>query len=131
VNVSPRAARLNTGAPYKGNFSAFKAAGLPMVLVKRINGSGPLAVSDAPVCLGDIPRTVADELGLDARFPGLSMFSVREGERRERVYRGFVGPQEDVDYLAPLYEYAVNGFAWDDESWSETGKVYYARQGGE
>ncbi len=131
VNVSPLAAQFNTGAPYKGNFSPFKAAALPMVLVKRVGESGPLEVSDAPVCLGDIPQTVVEELGLEGRFPGTSMFSVRDGDRRERTYRGFVGPQEGVDYLAPLCEYAVDGFAWDDASWRETGKVYWARQAGE
>ncbi len=127
VNVSPLAAGFNRRGPYRGNFGSFKAAGLPLVLVKRMNASGGLATSDAPVCLGDIPATVADELGLDAKFPGTSMFRLKENEPRERIYRAFVGPQEDVEYLAPLYEYAVNGFSWDDASWSETGKVYDAR----
>ena len=128
VRVSPRARQLNTGAPYKGNFSPFKAAGIPMVLVKRMRESGALKVSDAPVCLADIPQTVVEELGLEARFPGRSMFDVQEGEQRERIYRAFVGPQENVDYLAPLCEYAVDGFSWDDTSWRETGAVYEAAE---
>jgi hypothetical protein len=37
-----------------------------------------------------------------------------------------VGPQLDVEYLAPLLEYAVDGDSWDDTSWRETGNVYYA-----
>jgi len=78
------------------------------------------------VCVGDIPQTVVEELGLEGRFPGISMFRLQEGDRRERIYRAFLGPQENVDFLAPLYEYAVNGFSWDDASWSETGKVYQA-----
>ena len=57
------------------------------------------------------------------------MFGVREDERRERIYRAFVGPQEDVVYLAPLYEYAVDGHSWDDASWRETGDVYSAPSG--
>ncbi|MBN2351617.1 MAG: hypothetical protein JXD23_03535 [Spirochaetales bacterium] len=126
VNISPLAAGFNTRGPYRGNFESFKSAGLPLILVKRINAAGPLRTSDAPVCLGDIPATVADELGLEAEFPGTSMFRLKDKEPRERIYRAFVGPQNDVEYLAPLYEYAVNGFSWDDESWSETGKVYYA-----
>ena len=117
--------RFNTRGPYKGNFPAFKAIGIPLILVKRTHAMGPLRTSDAPVSLGDIPQTVADELGLDAEFPGKSMFRVQENEDRERIYRAFVGPQEDVEYLAPLYEYAVRGFSWDDTSWRETGKVYY------
>jgi len=68
-----------------------------------------------------------EELGLKAEFPGKSMFRVKPGEDRERIYRAFLGSQEDVQYLAPLYEYSVNGFSWDDASWKETGRVYYPR----
>jgi len=91
-----------------------------------MNARGELRVSDAPVCLGDIPRTVVEELGIEASFPGRSMFTVGEAERRERIYRAFVGSQVDPVYLAPLYEYAVDGFSWDDTSWRETGNVFYA-----
>jgi hypothetical protein len=126
INVSARADTLNRTGPYKGSFSGFKAAGIPLILAKRMRATGALSVSDAPVALGDIPQTVVEELGLEAEFPGRSMFGVREGEERERIYRAFVGPQLDVEYLAPLYEYAVNGFSWDDASWRETGNVYYA-----
>ncbi|HSV92879.1 MAG TPA: sulfatase-like hydrolase/transferase, partial [Desulfobacterales bacterium] len=126
INPTPYGDGLNRGGPYPGNFRSFKAAGIPLVLVKRLNARGPLATSGAPVALGDIPRTVAEELGLKADFPGRSMFSVADGEPRERIYRAFIGPQIDVEYLAPLLEYAVVGDSWDDTSWRETGNVYYA-----
>jgi hypothetical protein len=126
INPTAVGDRLNKGGPYPSNFRSFKAAGIPLVLVKRINARGALATSTAPVCLGDIPRTVVDELGLEAEFPGRSMFAVAEGEPRERIYRAFIGPQLDVEYLAPLLEYAVDGDSWDDTSWRETGNVYYA-----
>jgi arylsulfatase A-like enzyme len=125
INESLLGESFNTRGPYKGNFRSFKAAGIPLILVKRIGASGEMRTSDAPVCLADIPQTVVEELGLEARFPGVSVFTVKEDEGRERIYRAFVGPQEDVEYLAPLYEYAVRGFSWDDTSWRETGNVYY------
>jgi len=125
IDITPYADRFNRGGPYPGNFGSFKSAGIPLVLVKRIGARGPLATSEAPVSLADISRTVVDELGIEADFPGRSMFSVTEGESRERIYRAFVGPQIDVVYLAPLLEYAVNGHSWDDTSWRETGTVYY------
>jgi hypothetical protein len=128
INLSPYSANFNKSGPYKGNFKTFKAAGIPLILVKRMNSRGGLRISDAPVSLGDIPQTVVDELELDANFPGKSMFRVNETEERERIYRAFVGPQEKVEYLAPLYEYSVNGFSWDDTSWQETGNIYYAKQ---
>ncbi len=102
INVTPYGDRFNTRGPYKGNFQRFKAIGIPLILVKRMHATGELKTSDAPVSLGDIPQTVVDELGLDAGFPGKSMFRVEENEDRERIYRAFVGPQEDVEYLAPL-----------------------------
>jgi hypothetical protein len=126
LNMSPLGESFNKSGPYTGSFKLFKAAGVPLILVKKINSRGELKTSDAPVSLGDIPQTVVEELGLEANFPGKSMFSVKENEERERIYRAFVGPQENVEYLAPLYEYSVNGFSWDDASWRETGNIYYA-----
>jgi hypothetical protein len=126
INPSPQGANFNKSGPYKGLFSNFKSAGIPLILVKKINSTGELRISDAPVSLSDIPQTVVEELGLDAKFPGKSMFSVNENEERERIYRAFVGAQENAEYLAPLYEYSVNGFSWDDASWRETGNIYYA-----
>ncbi len=126
INVTPYGDSFNTRGPYKGNFQSFKAIGIPLILVKRMRATGELRISDAPVTLGDIPQTVVEELGLEAGFPGKSMFGMEDNEERERIYRAFVGPQEDVEYLAPLYEYAVDGFSWDDTSWRETGNIYYA-----
>ncbi len=128
IDPTPYGDGLNKGGPYPGNFRSFKAAGIPLVLAKRMHARGALATSLSPVALGDIPRTVVDELGLEADFPGQSLFAVAEGEPRERIYRAFVGPQIDVEYLAPLLEYAVDGDSWDDTSWRETGNVYNAPQ---
>jgi hypothetical protein len=127
VRPTPAGNRLNRTGPYKYQFTSFKSAGLPLILAKRIGDSGSLRTSDAPVTLGDIPRTALMELGLDAPVPGESMFRIADNAARERIYRAFVGSQEDVRYFAPLYEYAVNGFSWDDASWRETGRVYYGK----
>jgi hypothetical protein len=128
INNTDYGTRFNKEGPYKGCFQNFKSAGIPLVLVKRVGSHGALRTSDAPVSLGDIPQTVAGELRLAAGFPGKSMFKVRGNEKRERIYRAFVGDQENVRYLAPLYEYSVNGFSWDDTSWKETGNIYTARR---
>lgn len=126
IRVSPYGTNFNTRGPYKGLFKNFKTAGIPLILVKRMNAAGALRISDAPVALSDIPQTVVEELALDAQFPGKSMFRVKENEERERIYSAFVGSQENVEYLPPLYEYSINGFSWDDTSWRETGNVFYA-----
>ncbi len=127
INASPYGENLNKSGPYRGFFRNFKSAGIPLILVKRIDSRGELLISNAPVSLSDIPQTVVEELELDANFPGKSMFKVEENEKRERIYRAFIGSQEDIEYLAPLYEYCVNGFSWDDKNWRETGNVFYAK----
>jgi hypothetical protein len=128
INISSSSANFNKRGPYKGFFKSFKTAGIPLILVKRMDSKGELKISDAPVSLGDIPETAIEELGLKGKFPGKSMFRVKEDEKRERIYRAFFGEQENVEYLAPLYEYSVNGFSWDDTSWQETGNIYYAKK---
>jgi hypothetical protein len=127
INPTPEGETLNARGVYKGFFENFKSAAIPLILVKKVNSRGALKTSDAPVSLSDIPETVAGELGLDTHFPGESMFSVQENQSRQRIYRAFYGPQEDVQYFAPLWEYAVNGFSWDDTSWRETGNVWYPK----
>ena len=83
INESLLSENFNTRGPYKGNFRSFKAAGIPMILVKRINATGKMGTSDAPVCLADIPQTVVEELGLEGRFPG-HVHVHREGRRGAR-----------------------------------------------
>ena len=98
---------------------------LPLVLVKPAGAHGTLRVSDAPVQLSDIPKTVLSRLGLPSDgVPGMDMFALQEGERRERVHYAardtnwFVGRR-----LSTMTEYAVNGHAWFANSWTATGKV--------
>jgi hypothetical protein len=98
------------------------ARGSPLLLVKPPRSAGRMRISDAPVCLSDIPATVVSVLGLRPDFPGRSVFSVAESEKRARkYYHWFPGNRWEKGFAPPLREYAVNGFAWCPDSWSATG----------
>lgn len=109
-----------------GSGSDVVSGGIPLMLAKPFNSTGPLKSSDSPVSLGDIPKTVADELKIDNDFPGLSIFSAQENSTRIRTYYSYFWVHEywQSDYLPPLKEYNVSGFSWDPASWEPTYREY-------
>lgn len=100
--------------------------GLPLVLVKPIGATGLMKVSDAPVSLSDIPRTVASAVALTADFPGESMLNpALPVNRPRRVLKYDPDALRLTDrYFPPLTEYVVSGFSWLDESWRQTGREF-------
>ena len=105
-----------------------KGTALPLILVKQARSSEPLLLSDAPVALADIPKTIVSELGYaGGSFPGESMFQVEADSRRDRkvLFSTFrKNPAYSEPYRSTMYEYLVSGFSWLDSSWKKTGKVY-------
>jgi len=98
-----------------------------LMLVKPMGmkDNQPLAISDAPVCLGDIPITAASAAGLKTDFPGRPLLTVSLHEERSRRflhYEGFAA--NNRGYLNPISEYWVRGFSWFDKSWQASGRVY-------
>lgn len=102
------------------------ASGLPLVLVKPFNDIGNLDISYAPISLSDIPRTIAEEVGIDSDLPGISMFKVRENDTRERRFLSYTWEHEywSKEYLPVMKEYIVTGFSWLAKSWKPTYKSY-------
>jgi hypothetical protein len=95
-----------------------KARGVPLVLIKRtLSSRGPMEVSNAPVSLLDIPATIAAELDLPETPPGVSMFSVGDGDLRIRQYAAFDYSETKTSYVGPMTLYTIKGHSWDDESW--------------
>ena len=105
-----------------------KGTALPLILVKRPRRSESLLVSDAPVALADIPKTIVSELGYaGGSFPGESMFEVAADSRRVRkvLFSTFrENPAYSEPYRSTMHEYLVSGFSWLDSSWEKTGKIY-------
>ena len=117
VNVQASGYREDTASP--SLHVRIRGAGLPMFLVKPFYAKGKFKISDAPVSLGDIPKTIASELHLDQDFPGRSIFDIKEDEKRNRRFL-FYDFDDDWDhqYLPALQEYIVCGFSWLAKSWT-------------
>lgn len=98
----------------------------PLILVKPFNSRGEMIISDAPVSLSDIPKTIFSELGLKGDFTGSSMFEVKESDVRERRYLAYNRAPSYIDkgYFSVLEEYIISGFSWFDESWHKTGRLF-------
>ncbi len=100
------------------------AAGIGLLLAKPFDSTGSLTISDSPVTLGDIPQTIASELGLDREFPGRSIFSVGEREERERKFFYYVWDDGwDHSYLPDIEVFTVNGHSWLPGSWNPTDTI--------
>lgn len=101
---------------------------LPLLMVKPFGDSRPFRRSEVPAQLLDIPATVATELGQEGLMPGRSVFDLKEGEKRERIFADFsfrwlkwreVKPD---DVFGGFPQYSVNGHAWDARSWQRRQK---------
>ena len=117
--------RLRTGGSARP-VATSHSFGLPLVLVKPIAATGALKVSDAPVSLGDIPRTVTSALGIKSASPGESMFDPALTPNRPRRVLKYDATALHLTnrYFPPLTEYVVSGFSWFDESWHATGRKF-------
>jgi hypothetical protein len=84
----PPTSRVPAGASAR-NFREDKARGIPLVLVKRIEATGPMTVSSYPVSVMDIPATIVEELGLGQAQSRMSMFDPGRRTGRVRQYAAF------------------------------------------
>ena len=98
---------------------------LPLVLVKPLGAHGPLHVSNAPVQLSDIPRTVLAQLRIDATgVPGADMFGLSPDSPRPRTFFSVVDQNwRTTRYMSAMTEFVASGFSWFERSWRPTGRV--------
>jgi hypothetical protein len=101
--------------------------GLPLFLAKPFDRRGPVVTSDAPVSIGDLGATVGHLLGLEAAWPGVSIFEQPVRPRPRSVLR-YDPDRLDLDrnHLPPTTAFTVAGFSWLAESWRSTGRVLTA-----
>jgi len=104
---------------------AQQSRALPLVLVKPPGAQGPLQLSDAPVELSDIPRTVLVHVGIDAAgMPGADMFGLPADSPRERTYFSVADQNWSTSrYLSTMTEFVASGFSWFESSWHQTGRT--------
>ncbi|MFU8832001.1 MAG: sulfatase-like hydrolase/transferase [Wenzhouxiangella sp.] len=99
------------------------ASGLPLILIKPPAARGELAVSDAPVSLGDLAQTMADLAQLPGTYPGRNMFQIEPTEQRQRRYLFYSFAGWSGEYLPEMTEYLVDDFSWFSANWTATGQT--------
>lgn len=90
-----------------------------LLAVKPLGGSGPLAYSNAPTCVADIPATILDGLGLDHGFPGTSVFALGEEEPRSRIFNQYTLGTKSRGVIT---RYRLDGSLYDPAAWRELGE---------
>ena len=91
----------------------------------RINKKDVLTVSDAPVTLADISKTVLDTLNIPAQVAGKSVFKVKNTDQRTRRYMYYSGFKKWRGYyMGDIEEYLVTGFSWSIHSWQKSGRIF-------
>jgi hypothetical protein len=98
----------------------------PLFLAKKFNGMGEMSISDAPVCLSDIPNTIFSELGLMDNVSGKSIFELKDSDSRTRRFLYYNWSVDAVwkDYLPTITEYMVTGHVYTSESWQCSGRKF-------
>lgn len=93
----------------------------PLLVIKRPGEKGSLRISDAPSWIIDTADTIADGMGLDARFEGRSVFQLKQNEARERKFFAYDYNRKEWtnDYLSSIQEFNINGKINDSASWSD------------
>jgi hypothetical protein len=93
--------------------------GVPIFLVKPIGARGSLEISDAPVSLCDIPKSVFSALELDGEFACESIFNITH-DRAPRLHFREGAPLGPSRKRSLWYSrYRVEGHSWLDASWRE------------
>ncbi len=110
------------GAHPVGTRNLQRIAGRSMVLlmVKKAHARGPLAVSDVPARLGDIPATVLKSVGVATEKP--SVFDLTPQSKRTRAFYH----REQVN-SASLQQYIVEGHVSRYDSW-KLGRVVFNKE---
>jgi hypothetical protein len=119
--------RYNQQTSRSKNLIKVKSAALPLFLVKPFNTSKQpeMGISDVPVSLADIPKTILSEIGIEKQIPGVSVFSLKESDIRRRRFLYHPGFRvQKPGYFGDLTEYIITGFSWIDQSWSEPHRIF-------
>ncbi|MFW9930092.1 MAG: sulfatase-like hydrolase/transferase, partial [Candidatus Thorarchaeota archaeon] len=106
------------------------SVGSPLFLMKEKGSKGNFKISDAPVSLMDIAKTVLTSAGIKNKCNGKNIIKLKMNEERKRYFyfhnyfkvNASVG--NDEGYYSTFTEYEVNGNAWDSKSWKKTYRLY-------
>jgi hypothetical protein len=97
--------------------------GVPLFLSKPLDDRQPFRVSDHPVSLCDVPKSVFDALSIEHDFECESIFSGRSPRQIPRIHYRY--PNRDEQHTLglsawsglPFEKFSVVGHSWLPESW--------------
>ena len=97
--------------------------GLPLalLLIKPINSTGLLKISNNQAELTDLPKTIISLLNISNNFNGENIFSENNFNNRERsYYYTFIDNNDDIrkDFLDKIQYFKINGSVFNESSWS-------------
>lgn len=99
---------------------------MPLLLYKPLRAHGDMTLSDAPISLQDIPKTILTELNIDSsKFKGKSIRTVAEDEARTRLFYNYAWDDSwEKEYMPTMKKYEINGHVWSGASFTEVGELY-------
>ena len=91
-----------------------------LLAIKAPSEVGPLKISHVPSSISDLPATVADMLGVENKFRGISLLELSEDADRKRGFFHYVSRDREHPVLR---RFVIKGPVFDPDSWSELGMV--------
>jgi len=90
-----------------------------LLFIKPPGVRGPLAFSNKPATIGDVPATIADVLGFKNRFPGKALFRRESDAQRERDFFTYESSEkvQELQALPMLSRYRIQGDVFDERAW--------------
>ncbi len=90
-----------------------------LLLIKPPGATGPLAFSDIPATIGDVPATMMNALGLESEFPGVALFGQALSAGRERDFFTYESSEkvQELQTLPMLSRYRIQGDVFDERAW--------------
>jgi len=97
------------------------AGGVPLLLTRDFDETGPMRTDQAPVSMEDVARTLVDGIGDHQRFQGYSLFSERPPEDRLRHHYHYIWGDHgwSAQFYDPITVYEIDGHSWSPASWSD------------
>jgi hypothetical protein len=106
-----------------GARGATQSQGVPVFLVKPIGARSALAISDVPVSLCDVPKSIFSQLGIEADYACESVFEVGHPRASPRVfYQSQQRPRSQATSNDRFDSFLVEGHSWLETSWKSGSK---------
>lgn len=97
----------------------------PMLMIKPAGSSSDrLIISDTPVSFEDLQATFVSLLGGNSSEIGRTVYEIGAAENRERTFYSWPAEADLGEYLLPLYENKINGFAGNAQDMHWNGTIY-------